>query len=296
MKAIVTGGAGFIGSNLVDFLIDKEFEVIVIDNESSSSGEFHWNSNARNFKLDIRNYQETKELYKNANIVYHLAAETRIQSAIANPIETLNNNTLGTCVVLQCAREMNVGRFVFSSTSAIYGNNVVPNHESQVADCLNPYSISKLHGELLCQLYSKEYALNTIVLRYFNVYGNRQPTKGSHTPVLGLFLTQKNLNNPLTIVGDGNRRRDYVNVFDVVQANFLAGTKEVSKQHFGEVFNVGFGENYSVNEVARFISPNTQYIEDRAGEANSTLASIKKIKEVFGWTPKIALDEWLSSL
>lgn len=296
MKALVTGGAGFIGSNLVDFLIEKDFEVTVIDNESSNSSQFYWNSKAKNYKLDVRDYQSTKILYKNIDIVFHLAAETRIQASIINPIETISSNTLGTCVALQCARESSVRRFVFSSSSAIYGNNSVPNHEAQVDDCLNPYSTSKLNGELLCRLYSNEYGLNTIILRYFNVYGNRQPTKGTYMPVLGLFLTQKSLNKPLTIVGDGSRRRDYVHVSDVVSANFFAGTMEISEQYFGGVFNVGFGKNYSVNEVAKLISSKVEYIEDRKGEADSTLANIQKIKEVLDWNPKTTLNEWLKPI
>jgi UDP-glucose 4-epimerase len=295
MKALVTGGAGFIGSNLVDFLIKKGFEVTVIDNESSNSGQFYWNSKAKNYKLDIRDYKNTKILYEGIELVFHLAAETRIQASIINPIDTISINTLGTCVVLQCSRESNVKRLIFSSTSAIYGNNPVPNNEAQIDDCLNPYSTSKLNGELLCKLYSKEYGLNTIVLRYFNVYGDRQPTKGSYTPVVGVFMTQKSLNKPLTIVGDGHRRRDYVHVSDVVNANFLAATVEVGTKDIGSVFNVGCGKNYSVNEVAKLISAEIEYIADRVGEANSTLASIEKIYTILGWTPKVTLLDWLKT-
>jgi UDP-glucose 4-epimerase len=295
MKALVTGGAGFIGSHLVDFLVEKDYEVMVIDNESSNSGQFYWNTKAINYKLDIRDYDKTKTLYQGCDYVFHLAAETRIQASIINPIDTVSVNSLGTCVVLQCSRESNVKRLIFSSTSAIYGNNSVPNYENQINNCLNPYSTSKLHGEILCKLYSSQYGLDTVVLRYFNVFGDRQPTKGSYTPVVGVFLTQRSLNKPLTIVGDGNRRRDYVHVSDVVNANFLAATSAISVNDLGGVFNVGFGTNYSVNELAKLISSEFEFITDRVGEADSTLANIGKITNILGWTPKIALRDWLKT-
>ena len=192
MKSIVTGGAGFIGSNLVDKLISIGHKVICIDNESScSNSNFYWNENAENYKLDICDYEEIKNLFERVDYVFHLAAESRIQNTIDNPIKAIKTNSLGTATVLQCSREKKIKRFVFSSTSSVYGNNLIPNKENQTPDPLNPYSISKLNGEHLCSAYYKLFGLETVILRYFNVYGNREPSLGLYAPVLGIFKRQK---------------------------------------------------------------------------------------------------------
>ena len=160
MKALVTGGAGFIGSNLVDELIELGHDVIVIDNESAVSNEiFYWNPKAKNYKYDICNYELTKELYFGVDYVFHLAAQARIQKTIDEPIETVRINSLGTATVLECSRKANVKRLVYSSTSSAYGKNLIPNIESQTNDCLNPYSVSKVNGEELCKIYTNLYGL-----------------------------------------------------------------------------------------------------------------------------------------
>ncbi len=151
MKSLVTGGAGFIGSNLVDKLIELGHDVIVIDNESAESNEqFYWNDKAQNYKYDIRDYENTRPLYDGVDYVFHLAAESRIQPAIENPINAISLNSVGTCTILQCAREAEVKRVIYSSTSSGYGMNPYPNVETQPDDCLNPYSVSKVNGEKLC--------------------------------------------------------------------------------------------------------------------------------------------------
>jgi UDP-glucose 4-epimerase len=172
MKSLVTGGAGFIGSNLVDKLIELGHEVVVIDNESSQSNEmFYWNKKANNYKLDIRDYKNTRPLYDGVDYVFHIAAESRIQPAIENPVEAVSVNSVGTATVLQCAREAGVKRVMYSSTSSAYGKNPIPNFETQPDDCLNPYSVSKVNGEKLCKMYTDLFGLHTIIYRYFNVYG-----------------------------------------------------------------------------------------------------------------------------
>jgi len=293
MKYLVTGGAGFIGSNIVDSLVELGHEVVVIDNESSESHDhFFWNENAKNYKLDICDYENTRNLYDGVDYVFHVAAEARIQRTIKNPIRSVKTNVVGTTTVLQCSKEANVKRVIYSSTSSAYGRNEIPNEETQPDDCLNPYSISKVAGEKLCSMYTNIFGLDTIIFRYFNVYGDKHPTKGVYAPVIGLFDVQKLNGEKLTIVGDGEQRRDFTNVKDVVDINIIATTKDIDRKYFGNVFNVGTGTNYSVNQIASFISDNTINIPERIGEARETLASIKKVKEVFGWEPTITLDQW----
>jgi len=296
MKSLVTGGAGFIGSNLVDRLLEIGHEVIVIDNEYSSAHDhFYWNDNAQNYKYDIRDYQNTRPLYDGVDYVFHIAAEARIQPAILNPIESVSINSVGTCTVLQCSREVGVKRVIYSSTSSAYGLNQSPNIETQIEDCLNPYSISKVNGEKLCKMYTSLYGLPTIVFRYFNVYGERQPLKGQYAPVIGIFLRQRESGSPLTIVGDGNQRRDFTYVGDVVNANILAAIKEVNSDAFGEVYNVGTGNNYSVNQIARMISDNTVNITPRPAESRVTLANNQKLRNTFGWEPTMKLEDWIAA-
>ena len=296
MKSLVTGGAGFIGSHIVDKLIEIGHEVIVIDNESAeSNGEFYWNDKAQNYKYDICDYEKTKELYDGVDYVFHLAAEARIQPAIKNPLLAVKTNVLGTATVLQCSRESGVKKVIYSSSSSGYGHNETPNNENQLDDCLNPYSVSKISGEKLCSMYTKLFGLKTIMFRYFNVYGERQPLKGQYAPVVGIFLRQRSEGNSLTIIGDGEQRRDFTHVSDVVNANILAATVDVEDYYYGQLYNVGPGKNYSINEIANVISDNQINIEPRIGEARETLANNSKIKSVFGWYPKVNLIDWIKN-
>ena len=295
MKSLVTGGAGFIGSNLVDKLVKLGHKVVVIDNEYSDVHEqFYYNNKAEYHNYDIRD-EATRNLYDGVDYVFHLAAEARIQPAVLNPIEAVSINSVGTCTVLQFAREAKVKRVIYSSTSSGYGLNPAPNVEAQPDDCLNPYSVSKVNGEKLCSMYTNLFGVKTIILRYFNVYGNRHPLKGQYAPVIGIFLRQLRDEEPLTIVGDGEQRRDFTNVLDVVDANILAATKQLDDDAFGQVYNVGTGINHSINEIASMISDNTEYIPPRLGEARITLAHNSRIKGTLGWEPKIKLEDWIES-
>ena len=294
-KSLVTGGAGFIGSHIVDKLLELGHEVIVIDNESAESNEeFYWNDKAQNHKFDIRDYENTRPLYEGVDYVFHTAAEARIQPAILNPIEAVSINCVVTVTVLQCAREAGVKKVMYSSTSSGYGFNEPPNDETQRDDCLNPYSVSKVAGEKLCSMYTSLFGLRTVTFRYFNVYGERSPVSGQYAPVIGIFLRQRGDNEPLTIVGDGEQRRDFTHVSDVVQANILAATKEVDEEFYGQLYNVGNGLNYSINEIADAISENQTNIPPRIGEARTTLADNTKLKTTFGWEPKVDLMDWIS--
>ena len=292
--SLVTGGAGFIGSNLVDYLLDRGHQVVCVDNESAECNDkFYWNDKAINVKADVTDYKFMENVFTGVEYVFHLAAESRLQPAIKNPIEAVYKNCVGTTTVLQCAREAGVKRVVYSSTSSGYGYNEPPNVETQPDDCLNPYSVSKIAAEKLCKMYSDLYGLETVVLRYFNVFGERSPTRGQYAPVIGIFERQRDAGEPLTIVGDGTQRRDFIYVKDVARANYLASMMPGVRDNLGGVFNVGSGINYSVQQIADAISDNQIYIPKREGEMDTTWSVIDKINEVIGWRPEVDVLEWI---
>jgi len=293
-KSLVTGGAGFIGSNLVDMLIDIGHEVVVIDNCSADNETFYWNQKAKNYSRDICDYKAIRKLFDGVDYVFHLAAEARLQNSIQNPIETAHKNFVGTCVVLQCAKEAGVKKFMYSSTSSAYGLNPPPNSEEDPRDCLNPYATTKIAAEDLCTLYTKLYGLKTVIFRYFNVYGERSPVTGQYSLVLGIFLDQARRGEPLTIVGDGSQRRDFVHVKDISYANILAAETEIPEEYYGTIFNVANGKNISILELANMISNNHVFVPERSGEAKTTLATIDKIKSILGWEPKINIEKWIN--
>jgi UDP-glucose 4-epimerase len=298
MNCLVTGGAGFIGSNLVDRLLSEGHSVTVIDNESSDAHDiFYWNDKTNNYKYDVSDYVMCSDVFKRhkPDIIFHLAAEARIQNCLHDPVKAYETNLIGTLNMLQLCKKHNVKRLVLSTTSAIYGlKNTGPLVETMEPDCLNSYSTSKCAAEQACKLYSNSYGIDTVCLRYFNVYGPRQPKKGQYAPVIGVFKRQKEHGDPLTVVGDGEQTRDYVHVNDVVNANLLAAYHQTNLN--GEIFNVGTGKNYSVNWIAEKIQKDTNkisYIPPRDGEARHTLANYQKINNVFNWKPSIDLNDYL---
>ena len=298
MKILITGGAGFIGSNIVDTLIELNHEVIVIDNESAICHEqFYYNDKAKNYKFDICDYDKIRPLFDGVEYVFHLAAEARIQPSLLNPMLTVKTNALGTSTILQCAREANVKRVIYSSTSSAYGRKHYPLKDEKGLseeledDCLTPYSISKVNGEKMCRLYSSLFGLDTVILRYFNVYGHREPTKGQYAPVIGLFLRQIDEGKPMTIIGDGEQRRDFTNIKDVVKANIMCMNKVENLN--GEIINIGTGKNYSINELANIISGSVIHLPERRGESRITLANIQKAKRLLDWEPTVNLKEYI---
>ena len=294
VKSLVTGAAGFIGSNLVDYLLDHGHEIVAVDNETANNDKFYWRKDPRvqNVKANVSKYKEMRSLFDGVDYVFHLAAESRLQPAIENPINAVKQNCVGTTVVLQCAREAGVKRVVYSSTSSGYGGNPWPNKETQPDDCLNPYSASKIAGEKFCKMYTDLYGLETVSLRYFNVFGERSPSVGQYAPVISIFQRQAECKDALTIVGDGSQKRDFVHVKDVARANYLAAIMPIYEM-LGEVFNVGSGKNYSIQEIANAISDNQIYLPERSGEATTTLADITRIGEVIGWKPEIDVMNWI---
>jgi UDP-glucose 4-epimerase len=295
MKCLVTGGAGFIGSNLVDALLERGDEVIVVDNESADCHDhFYWNDRALNHKVDINDFKSLRPLFDGVDYVFHLAAEARIQPSLINPLQAVQTNVLGTANVLQASREAGVKRVMYSSTSSAYGlKNTPPLTESMPNDCLNPYSVSKTAGEELCKLYTRLFKLETVTFRYFNVYGLRQPVKGQYAPVLGLFLRQRNAGQPLTVVGDGLQRRDFTDVRDVVRVNMLTAACQ-NPEIVGETINVGTGKNHSVLDVSALVGGETTHIPERIGEARVTLASTEKMERFLDWKPMRQLEDWVN--
>lgn len=296
MKALVTGGAGFIGSTLVDELIGAGHEVLVIDNESADCNEqFYYNEKAINHVVDICDYHASRKIYDGVDVVFHLAAESRIQPCIEDPIRAVRTNTLGTGIVLQCSREAGVKRVIYSSTSACYGlKNFPPMVETMPLDCLNPYAFTKIAGEDLCKMYSMMYGLQTLAFRYFNVYGERSPIRGQYAPVIGIFMRQQAAGEPMTIVGDGEQRRDFVHVKDVAKANLLAAeSSSAFSDSWAGIFNIGVGKNYSINEIADMVGNNKIFIPPREGEARHTLADNTRAKTILGWNPEISVNQWI---
>jgi len=293
-KIIVTGGAGFIGSNIVDALIDKGHDVLIIDNLSTGRKE-NINPKAKFVQEDLLNLDKIQPLFEGVDFVFHEAALPRIPLSIEKPIETNDINIKATLHVLVAARDAKAKKVIYaSSSSALGGKATMPMREDAPCDPLNPYALQKYVGELYCKIFSDIYGLPTVSLRYFNVYGPRQPRIGSYVPIIGIFLTQKKQGQPLTITGDGEQTRDFTHVFDVVKANILAMEKNTVGK--GEVINIGAGENHSLNEIAKIVGGEIKYIPLPAGEMRDTLADITKAKTLLGWQPEVKLEEGIKKL
>lgn len=292
-KVIVTGGAGFIGSHLVEVLVAKNFDVHVIDNLVAGKRE-NVNSGAKLYEVDIRDFDKIKPIFEGADLVFHLAALPRVQPSIIDPRTTHDTNVTGTLNALVAARDAKVKRVIYSASSSAYGNqDKLPLTEDMPAMPLSPYGLQKYIGELECRLFSEIYGLETVSLRYFNVYGPRASSEGAYALVIGKFLEQRKKGEPLTIVPDGNQSRDFTHVKDVVRANILAA--ESPRVGKGEVVNIGGGRNYSVNELADIIGGPRIFIEPRT-EPKHTLADISKAKELLGWEPQVKFEEGIAEL
>ena len=297
MNCLVTGGSGFIGSNLVDRLVELGHKVTVIDNFSAEcNDEFYINKVGGCFYLkeDICNYDRIEHYFKDIDWVFHLAAESRIGPTMRDPQKACEVNFVGTCNVLQAARKHGVKKVVYSSTSACYGlANVPPLVETMPNDNLNPYSVSKIAAEDLCVMCSNLFEVPTVCLRYFNVFGERMPDRGQYAPVVAIFMKQLREGNNLTIVGDGLQKRDFIYVQDVVSANIMAA--EAGTNCNGEIFNVGSGENISILNIAKSFNADYEHVPPRDGEAQTTLANIDKIKDFLGWEPTTNVLDWIKN-
>ena len=295
MKYVVVGGTGFIGSNIVDKLVEQNHEVVIIDNLSTGKME-NINPKATLCKVNIDDTDtETIECLvncmKGTDTVFLLAAKARVQPSIENPVEYETNNTIGTLNVLKCASDAGVRRVVYSASSSAYGNTEkLPSVESDPVNPLSPYGAQKYYGEVMCKMFSEVYGLETVSLRYFNIYGERQNVGGAYAMVIGIFVDQLLKGEPMTIRGDGEQRRDFTYVGDVVNANILASQSE--KVGNGEVINIGNGDNRSINEIADMIGDNKVNV-DPVIEPPETLADNSKARELLGWEPKGNINTWI---
>ena len=293
MNTLVTGGAGFIGSNLVERLIRDGHRVTIIDNLSTGKRE-NLHKDAEFFELDIAELDAIKPVFKKKDVVFHIAAIPRIMRSIEDPAFVFRSNVTGTLNVLLAARDAGVKRVVYSASSSAYGlQNILPLCEDMPSKPLNPYALTKYIGEELCRQFTNLYGLDTISLRYFNVYGPRMDVEGDYATVIGKFLRLKSEGKPLTIIGDGKQTRDFTNVRDVAEANILASQIEGGG---GEVINIGAGSNHSVQEIADIIGGEHAHVPERPGEVRDTLADISKAKQILGWEPKVSLKDGISQL
>lgn len=290
-KFLVTGGAGFIGSNMVDFLINHGHDVVIVDNLTTGKKD-NINPNAKFYKLDLY-FEKIDEILSDIDYVIHMAAIPNVQQSIDQPLFTSEHNLVATIKLLNSVRKFpNVKKFVFSSTSAIYGNPIqIPVKETFEPNPLSPYALQKLCSEQYIKMFTELYNINAVCLRYFNVFGERMTSEGAYKSVISVFTEQYNQDKPLTITNDGNQRRDFINVKDVVIANYLACLKNTGTF---DVFNVGYGENISVNEIADYFNSDVTYIGYRI-EPKITLCDNTKIKNKLGWSPSISVGDWLTN-
>lgn len=295
MKIIVTGGAGFIGSHLVEKLLKKNHNITVIDNLSTGrlSNINKFKKKVKFVKSDISKNNNWDKYFKNIDWVIHLAALADIVPSIQNPVNYFNSNVIGTLNVLQACRKYKIKKIIYSASSSCYGiPKKYPTSEKENIDPQYPYALTKRLGEELVMHWGKLYNLKCISLRFFNVYGTRSRTSGTYGAMFGVFLAQKIAKKPLTIVGDGKQTRDFTYVTDVVDSIIAALKSPLSN----ETFNIGSGKTISVNKIASLLKGKKVYIPKRPGEPNCTFANISKIKNKLGWKPKINIEKGINLL
>ena len=274
-RVIVTGGCGFVGSNLVDKLVELDYEVIVIDDLRDGKKEY-CNPKANYIFEDFRQiFKNRKD--ESIDVIFHLAASARIQPSFEWPLYTCENNMYGTTIVAEFARQSDA-KVVYAGSSSVYNDT----HAS-------PYTFSKWQGEEVLTMYSKIYDLDTAIVRFFNVYGPRNPVIGQYTPVIAIFEEQMKEGKPMTVVGDGEQRRDFTHIYDI-----CSGLIAVSEGSWSaEMFNIGTGTNFSMNEITDMFGGEKEYIPERRNEAKETLADNSKARDLLGWEPKHNLPDYI---
>jgi nucleoside-diphosphate-sugar epimerase len=292
-RVLVTGGAGFIGSHLVDALIERGLAVRVIDNFATGQRK-HLDRRAELAEADIRKLDSIRAAFGGIDCVFHVAALPRVPLSIEKPIETHMVNVVGTLNALTAARDASVRRFIFSGSSSVYGDQpVLPLREDMAPNPLNPYGLQKLSGEQYTRLFNRLYGLQTLTLRYFNVYGPRMALEGAYVTVISEFIRQRTAGKPLTIQGDGEQSRDFTHVTDVVRANLLAMDCEIAD---GRALNIGQGRNVTVNRIAEMIGGPVTHLAPRAGDARHTLADYSQAERVLGWRPQARIEDAIAEL
>jgi UDP-glucose 4-epimerase len=295
VKVLVTGGKGFVGSHLAVRLRDDGHNVVVIDDESAEENDKFYEFEGIEYHTRSILDPETEQLYKGIDTVFHAAAKARIQPSVTKPGSAFETNVLGTQIVCSYARNADVRRVIYSASSSCYGKtNNPPFTEEMRVDCQTPYSLSKWMGEEVCRLYSNLYNLESVILRYFNVYGPREPKKGHYAPVIGLFKRQQAASKPHTVVGTGFQKRDFTYIDDIIDASLLAVSVD-SIYAYGEVFNIGTGISTSIMDVSKMIGTQRVQIADRVGESIETLADISKARSILSYSPRYMLKDAIKS-
>lgn len=295
MKALVTGGAGFIGSHLVDLLINRGFEVVVVDNFSTGSEEkleeALKSNRLRIIRADTRSFEEIKDAFSGIDIVYHLAAVADVLPSIENPRYYYEVNVNGSFNVLEAAKQAKVKKLIYAASCSCYGIcGSTPVSEDAAIDTQYPYALTKYLGELLTLHYHKVYQLPILSLRLFNVFGPRSRKEGLYGAVIPIFLTQKLHERPMTIVGNGKQTRDFVYVTDVAEAFYLASKTSIS----GEIFNIGSGKDHSVLEIAEMLKGPLEFLDKRPGETERICADIRKAQKHLGYQPKVSFEKGIA--
>jgi len=296
-KVVVTGGAGFIGSHLVELLLQEKHKVTVIDNFSTGRPEniehLKENSDLELICADITDFEKIEPVFANKDWVFHLAALADIVPSIEKPVDYHKSNVDGTFNVLRACVKNNVKRFVYSASSSCYGiPDVYPTPETTETDAQYPYALTKYVAEQYVMHWGKVYKLPIVSLRLFNVYGTRSRTSGTYGAMFGVFLAQKLAGKPYTVVGDGTQTRDFTYVTDVANAFYTAAKSDVCN----EIMNVGSGNTYSVNKIIELLGGEKTYIQKRPGEPDCTFADISKIKNLLNWEPKVSIEEGVKNL
>lgn len=290
---LITGGAGFIGTNLAERLVAEGKQVIVVDDLSGGKSErlpkeviFH--------KLDICNHDALIEVMKGVEVVVHLAALPRVQFSIEHPFEAQHVNVDGTLSVLEASRKAGVQRVVYAASSSAYGDQeIMPLREDLPPMPKSPYGLHKYYGEVLMRMWHDIHGLETVSLRFFNVYGPHLDPSGAYALVIGKFLKQRSEGLPMTITGDGEQTRDFTHVRDIVEGIYLASSKENVGN--GEVFNLGAGRNVSINTIAELIGGPVEHITPRI-EPKHTLADTTMIRTALGWEPTVSIEDGIAEL
>ena len=295
-KAIVTGGAGFIGSHMVDLLLSKKYKVYVIDNLLGGHKKNltrHKNNSSLKFeKIDICKLKPNNKLFKNADYVFHFAGIGDIVPSIENPANYISTNVMGTIRVLEASRHSKIKKFVYAASASCYGITRKKTKENNRISIEHPYALSKYLGEKSVFHWHEVYGLPVNSIRIFNAYGTRVRTTGAYGAVIGVFFKQKIKNKPLTIVGNGKQTRDFIYVTDVAKA-FLAAAKS---QHVGKIYNVGTGKPQSIEYLADLVGGKKVFIPNRPGEPTMSCADISKIKRELKWKPKIKFESGIAKM
>ena len=295
MKSLVTGGAGFIGSHLVDALLTKGDDITVLDNFSTGRPEnlSHVKDEIKLVEADLSFYGTWTKYFKGVDRVFHLAALADIVPSIENPDTYYQANVTGTFNVMKACKKSNVGKVVYSASSSCYGiPDIVPTPETAEIQPQYPYALTKFLGEQIVLHWSHVYGVPSVSTRLFNVYGPRSRTSGTYGAVFGVFLAQKLNKKPFTVVGDGTQTRDFTYVEDVTSALLTASESNLK----GEIINIGSDNTYSVNQVVALLGGEVVFIPKRPGEPDCTWADISKVKKLLKWSPTVSIDQGIKNL